>query len=562
MAFLRKAAAFILLFSLCSFLVNAHDVKSFHTDSTGKLFVNPGTPVFIYMSTKPDGSDAVRLKSMNDEGNPMYWDGHGPHFLTHLNLYLGRKIRFDLFADGRSPKTSPNFDAKMGVQKGNTIFLSGSTVIELSAVDAHSGLSNVFYSVNNSEYLPYVEPLVFDKEGEYNLKFYAIDNVGNKEDIGERKLVVDTMPPITTLEIEGPRHNEIVSHKSKFALSASDANGIQQTVYSISGSEEKKYTKPIPALQLAEGEHTVSWYSSDLVGNVETKKAEIFFVDRTPPMVFEEIVGNTYMVAGREFSSGRSQLRIVAVDNKAGVKEIYYSINNADFKLYEKPIYLSEMTGAVTVRSYAIDNVENKGTSDASGQEFSMPEVDISGPIIAHDFIGESISLRDTIWISSTTKVNLMAKDRGAGLNRIEYKIDDATQQAFSEPFSVNASGFHSIKVTAWDNVENLNLHSFEFGVDAAQPEIFTNFSVKPFKYEMVSGETIPVYSNDVLIFIAATDDISGVEKITFSVNEGKEKPYVQPLKGFKAGENQTVFVKVTDKLGNENTQTISFRVE
>ncbi len=562
MAFLRKALLPIILTGFGSVFSVAQDVKSFHADSTGKLFVNPETPVYIYMSTKPDGSDAVRLKSMHDEGNPMYWDGHGPHFLTHLNLYLGRKIRFDLYADGKPPRTSPSFDAEMGIQKGNTIFLSGSTVIEISAVDAHSGLNNVFYSVNGAEFQPYSEPLVFDNEGEYMLKFYAVDNVGNKEDVGDRKLIVDTMPPVTTLEIDGPKHNNVISPKSKFVLSATDANGVKQTYYNISDNEEKNYSKPVSALQLTEGEHTLSWHSTDVVGNTEAKKSEVFFVDRTPPMVFEEIVGNTYMVAGKEFSSGRSQLRVVAVDNKAGVKEIYYSINGNDFQLYEKPIYLSEMTGAVTVRSYAIDNVNNKGTSDASGQEFSMPEVDITGPTIAHDLIGETAKIRDTTWISPSTKIKLMAKDAGAGLNRIEYKLNDSEQQAFTEPFTINKPGIHSIKATAWDNVENLNLHNFVVGVDAAQPELFVNFSVRPFKYESANGEKIAVYSSDVAVFLAATDDISGVAKILFSLNEGKGKAYTEPLKGFKVGEFYILEVKATDKLGNETTKSARFKVE
>jgi len=451
---------------------------------------------------------------------------------------------------------------KQGFQKGNVIYLSGTCVVELSAIDQHSGINSIYYSVNGEDFKLYNKPLNFDTEGEFNLKFYAIDNVGNKEDIGERTLFIDTLPPVTTLEIEGPRHNDVISGLSKISFKATDANGVKETFYALNNGNQTKYIKPIPLSQLSEGEHSISWYSVDLVGNTETENKYDFFVDKTPPMVFEEIVGNTYMVAGKEFSSGRSQLRVVAVDNKAGVKEIFYSINSKDFKLYEKPIYLSEITGAVTIRSYATDNVGNKGTSDVQGQQFSMPEVDISGPNISHSFIGNKISLRDTIWISPKTKVSITANDKGSGLNRIDYKLNGASPETYSEAFSVSQSGYHKVSCTAWDNVDNLNITDFEFGVDAQSPELFLNFSVKPYQFVYEEDQKISVYSSGVILYLAATDDISVIDRIMVSINGAKERAYNEPLSGFKSDQTHEINIRVLDKLGNENLKTLRFRVQ
>ncbi|MFP4557351.1 MAG: OmpL47-type beta-barrel domain-containing protein [Bacteroidales bacterium] len=550
------------IFLMAALGATAQEADSFHVDSTGKLFVNPGTPVYIYLSTKPDGSDAVKLESLNPEDMPMHWDGHGPHFLTHLNLYLGRKIRFDLYADGIPPKTSPSFDTQKGIQKNDIIYISGVATLELNALDSHSGIRAIHYSVNESEYQSYNQPLVFDKEGEYTLKFYAVDNVGNKEDEGKRIIIVDTTPPETTLDIEGPKHENVVSAKSKLVLNATDEVGVQATYYAINDAKDARYRRAIPMSNLPEGEHTIEWYSVDIVGNEEEPQSFTFFVDRTPPMVFEEIAGNTYMVAGKEYSSGRSQLRVAAVDNKAGVKEIYYSINNKPFELYDKPIFLSEISGAVSIRSYAVDNVDNKGESDASGQEFTMPEIDITGPNISHSFTGKHITLRDTLWIGPETKVNITANDRGSGLNRIEYKINDESSISYQEPFTVKQAGYHKVNITAWDHVENLNVSSAEFGVDANAPELFHNFSVKPYKFIDIEGETIPVFSGGVKLYVAATDDIVGVDRITFSINESKERVYSQPISSFKASQTYSVKLRAIDKMGNEISKTIMFRVE
>jgi hypothetical protein len=549
-----------LLLLVCN--INAQEPDGFYVDSTGMIFIKPNTPVFLYMSTSPDGKDAVKLKSIQPEGDPLIWDGHGPKQLNHLDLYLGRKIRFDLFADGKPPLTTITFDSKLGFQKDNKIYISGTCLLEFSSIDANSGVNSIFYSINGSEFQQYQSPIVFENEGEYIITFYAIDNVGNKEDAGERIVILDVSPPVTTLEIDGPKHDKVISSRSKFILSATDLVGVKETLYSIDADPQTTYGNPITTAHLAEGEHVITFQSIDNLGNTEERSTHSFFVDKTPPMVFEEIVGNTYMVAGKEFSSGRSQLRIVAVDNKAGVKEIHYSINNQPFKRYEKPIYLSEITGAVSIRSFAIDNVDNKGISDTEGQQFLMPEVDITGPNISHLFIGKKVSLRDTIWISPLTKVSISANDRGSGLNRIEYKLNDSPNKTYSTPFTVDVLGVNTIDCTAWDNVENINLVTINFGVDGQAPEVHTHFSVKPHGTRIENEENIPVYPSDVVLYIAATDNIVGVEKITTAINSSKERVYSQPLSGFKSGQIHIVTVHVTDKLGNETSETVRFRVE
>lgn len=557
-----KRFIIVLVFLITSLGATSQEENSLFVDSTGRLFIRPGTPVFLHMGTTPDGADAVRLLPIDGVESPISFNGHGPQQLTHMDLYLGRNIRFNLFVDGLPPKTTTSFSAQKGFQRENKIYISGTAIVELQGFDLSSGVSAVFYSINESEFIPYTKPLIFEKEGESRLLFYAIDNVGNKEDEGERIIVVDSTPPVSTLKIEGPQHNEVVAAQSKFILESTDSIGIKETLYSINNGEFSKYLRPITISNLPEGEHAISWYSVDLVGNIEHELNFKFFVDRTPPMVFEEIMGNTYMVAGREFSSGRSQLRIVAVDNKAGIRDIHYSINKEPFKLYEKPIFLSDITGAVVVRSYAIDNVENKGTSDAEGMQFSMPVVDITGPDINHTFTGPKLVLRDTLWISPLTSINISANDKGAGLHRIEYRVNNEEPKPYEGSFTVANPNYHKIVCTAWDNVENLNISNFDFGVDTKAPDIILNFSVKPYNHVTEQNELIPVFTPGTQIFIGATDDIVGVERIMVAINDSREKVYTQPLSGFKANQAHIITIRAIDKLGNEVVKTARFRID
>ena len=53
-------------------------------------------------------------------------------------------------------------------------------ISQIEAKDSCSGVQNIFYSINGGESQVYIEPIRFSDPGEYELKFYAIDNMGNQ----------------------------------------------------------------------------------------------------------------------------------------------------------------------------------------------------------------------------------------------------------------------------------------------------------------------------------------------------------------------------------------------
>ncbi|MDD2279823.1 MAG: hypothetical protein PHS05_12265, partial [Bacteroidales bacterium] len=86
--------------------------------------------------------------------------------------------------------------------------------------------------------------------------------------------------------------------------------------------------------------------------------------------------------------------------------------------------------------------------------------------------------------------------------------------------------------------------------------------SIKPHKYVNEAEERVAVYSDGVVVYLAASDDNVGVDRIMVSVNELSEKAYSQPLSGFKANQKHTLKLRCIDKLGNEKEATINFWVE
>ncbi|HPK78258.1 MAG TPA: hypothetical protein PLX78_11065, partial [Tenuifilaceae bacterium] len=88
------------------------------------------------------------------------------------------------------------------------------------------------------------------------------------------------------------------------------------------------------------------------------------------------------------------------------------------------------------------------------------------------------------------------------------------------------------------------------------------HFSVSPYRVDEIDGESISVFPPDVVLYIAATDNRVGVERLVFSINQARESVYTQPLTGFKPKQIATVTIKAIDKLGNTAEQTIRFYVE
>lgn len=554
------ALTLLITVSLNAFAQN-DTIQSLYKDTSGKLFIATGTHVYIYIGLTPDGSNSVRLNG--DNGNKaINWSSHGIKHLTHYNASLGRWVSLDIFADAMPPRTKLGYDSNKGVLNNNTIYLSGQGIIELSAADPDAGLMGIYYSLNEGATIKYLEPIMLKSEGEYKLSVFALDNVGNKEEEITKSIVVDNTPPLSHLDLVGEKFENIVSGRSALEITSIDALGVKQTFYSIDSSKSTLYTKPIKTSTISEGEHTIHWYSVDEVDNVEASKSFTFFVDKTPPMVFEEIVGNTYIVAGKEFSSGRSQLRIVAVDNKSGIKEIKYSLNSSPFKVYEKPVYLSDILGTAGVNSFAVDNVGNQSTSNTQTEVFAMPVVDITGPQINYSFLGPEITLKDTLWIGPKTKISIYTHDIGAGVSKVIYRIKGDEEKLYTEPFSVNKEGKHQVVCTAYDNVDNVNLTSFNFGVDNQAPAIYSHFSVEPSGWYSDNGEESPIYSKGLKVYLAATDNISGVDKLTYKLNDSREVQYGSPIEWFQPNITYTLLIKSSDVLGNTSEKTIKFRVE
>jgi len=214
----------------------------------------------------------------------------GPHRILYRSRdKAGNQETESVFAviiDNSAPKvdvaSSATYHIKNGVQ-----FAPGQTTIEIKATDSYSGVKKILFSLGSEELKEYKQPVVFDKDGTYTIRYKAIDNLGNESVIKEFKLSIDNKPP--TIEIKPSMKLAVVDGKNyslkqnTFALIAKDdTSGIAKMLVKVDGEKQfRAYSTPI--IFSVEGPHTIEAKTIDYVGN-ESKIVKLEIVsDNNPP---------------------------------------------------------------------------------------------------------------------------------------------------------------------------------------------------------------------------------------------------------------------------------------
>ncbi|MEM2940665.1 MAG: DNRLRE domain-containing protein [Thermoproteota archaeon] len=181
----------------------------------------------------------------------------------------------------------------------------------------------------------------------------------------------DTSPPVSTIVIGVPKHQSgdvlYVSGSTGFSLSATDdASGVSRTKYRVDDNSWDTYTEEFTLTDYPDGLHTLEYYSVDNVGNNETTKALLVYLDKVPPTISD---ANPVGSITRESAS--VNLTVKVEDADSGVKEVRLTVDGTSQGVmmpsggvYTKAVSLSE--GSHTWSIEALDNVDNVASQSYS----------------------------------------------------------------------------------------------------------------------------------------------------------------------------------------------------
>ncbi len=166
-------------------------------------------------------------------------------------------------------------------------------------------------------------------------------------------------------------------------------------------------------------------------------------------------------------------------------------------------------------------------------------------------------------YVSAATKFILDATGDEIGVKAIYYSIDgtiNSPVREYKNPISVRGEGVHSIYYWVLDNLDvSSNILEYKFVVDATAPEVQVKDSGKNAK--TINGVMHVSAAEE--FTIEATDNLSGVKTIEYSIDGEEFKAYSAAIKADFAYGLHKLSYKATDNVGNVSAvKELSFFVD
>ncbi len=556
--------------------------KRIYIAPSGRFYINRSLPVYISLSTsKGPNAKYYLLKSEKNEEltDPISFqnEGYNPIRVAVVDDPVTRTkkpLNLDVFIDGSAPLSIGKLvGAKEFKVQEKSIYGPG-LKLDITAKDEHSGVENTYFSINEAAYKPYKEPLTFEKEGTFNIKYYSSDNVGNAENPKSLKFTVDLTPPTTTLLVEGGKLENTLSPKSIISLKREDnISGALKTQYILDDNPLATYVKPITCSGLTDGEHSITFFSIDNVNNVEDKTKPSnnfkFYLDRKVPEVDIIVEGDQYQSPANFFISGRSKIKIETSDNHSGIDKVTYLIKGAIASVpiqgvppteYSQPFSISEKGPQIVIAqaSDKIGNSKQKNLKLYVDNEFPTTGIKFGRP----QTFSSELSI---LCITSKTKISLFMTQYDSGVKFTKYTIDGGPEKEYTEPFVIEKEGKHKIQFYTVDNVNNQEKTKTSWVlVDDTPPTVDIRFPTPATKKTLNTGKVIDAYPPRSRMYLDTKDNYSGVKLVTFSINGGNPIEYEKTSSAvmeelFMEEKYYSVKAEVTDKLGNTGIKVFEF---
>jgi hypothetical protein len=572
-SFFSTLVGLCLAIAACSQNQPAFEKKPFR-ESDGNLYWPLSVPVYLQLSTSQNSADGMVLTQAGetrDAAKPMTWDGHGTHYIRHVDSHNPKAgestVIFPVNVDGIAPVSAVELTGATRHATANAakVYFGKGLTISFKAKDEMSGLEGIYLSVNHTSFTMFSTPMTLADEKEYHVQYFAVDRVGNAENPKLAIFTVDLTPPTSSHEVSGNHIDGQILAPNAFIILAGrdEASGVKKTEYAFDGQKPTLYSGKVSLAGLADGEHTLTYYSLDQVGNQESPKQFTFYLDSKGPEVKSAFDANFVVSSGKSYATSGTLVSLEATDNKAGVKQLFYSINGGKEQAYTEPFSLPAKAGAHSVRYRAIDQLGNVGATFTNTQIATI-YVDDTPPVVTHAVSTPKIFARDTLFITDKAIFTIKSFDAESGGAIVDYKIDNGEEITYEQPFGVHAEGRHSLSYSGTDLVNNSAEKTSFFVVDNSGPEIFTHTSLEKIGTQklVAKEQEIPIYASGTMFYMAATDKAVGTKAIYYSLNHQPETLYNQPVKLVTKGVH-ALKIKAVDFLGNVRTlDTLEFAVQ
>ena len=477
--------------------------------------------------TEQTASGASATFSVSGEGSHSveYWSTDGLTTEAHHTAYVN--------IDTTAPTTTDNHTSG---------WYKAAATITLSPSDgAGSGVASTTYKIDGGAAQSGTS-VVVSADGTHTVTYASTDAAGNVEATHSITVKVDKTAPVTT------DNHPALYQKSDVTvtLTPTDAtSGVASTGYKIDGGATQTGTTvtiPAPANGSDDGAHVITYWSTDVAGNVEAVKSCTVHIDTTAPVTSDDFDGLTH--------SANVIVTLSASDPKAadgsdsGVASTTYQIDGGT--AHQGTSVDVGGAGTHTVTYWSTDNA---GNVEAPAKSISI-EITNGGPGNGSITIG---------WLSHDWTATL-TPDPGA--LSTAYQIDNgswvpASSVTVPAPADHSNDGMHTVAYHSVDADGAAGLNStVVLGIDTRAP-VTTD--------DAPSGwQAAPV-----AVVLTATDptdpahpstQVSGVASTSWQVDGGAWQTGALTVSG---NGSHVVDYRSTDNAGNvEATKSCTVRID
>ncbi len=495
----------------------------------------------------------------------------GVHTITYRSTDAAGNVEGDRTATVRIDTTKPatTDDAPAG-------WTASPVTVTLSPTDASgtSGVAQTHYKVDGGSWqtgtsVAVPAPADHSSDGVHTITYRATDNAGNVESDRTALVRIDTTAPATTDDAPADWQSTAVT----VTLSTGDGagSGVALTEYKVDGGSFTTGTSvsiPAPADHSNDGVHTITYRSTDAVGNAEADRTATVRVDTTAPTTIDD--------APAGWSNGPVLVTFTADDGAgtSGVAQTEYEVDGGSFATGSSVSVSTAGVHTVTYRSTdAAGNVEAHRTATV--------RIDTTSPSTTDDAPGG--------WQRTPVTVTLAPADAGgSGLAGTTYRVDGGSWQSgtsvsIGAPADHSNDGTHTITYRSTDAAGNVEAdRTATARIDTRTPASSASFPAAGASYTAAGWSAGCAGSGG--LCGTASDTGAGLQQIEASIQRSSDNTYwnglafsgaveslrlatgtsswgyALPLPALEDGVTYSVRVVATDLAGNvESSSAFSF---
>jgi len=504
--------------SATSFTLGGSDATSgvastFYRIDGGATQTYSGSAVSI-----PQGSHTVSYWSVDNAGNTE-------------SATTSPAIKVDTVKPATTLTTSP-----ASPDGTNNWFQRSSVTFTLAATDATSGVANSYYTIDGGAQQTYSGTVTVNSQGDHTVAYWSVDTAGNTETANTTHIKLDNVKPATTLTTSpaSPDGTNSWFKQSSvtFTLAATDASsGTATTLYTVDGGAQQTYSGTVTVS--GQGDHTVTYWSTDSAANVETTNTTHIKLDNVKPATTLTTSPASPDGTNGWFKQSSVTFTLAGSDATSGVAGRYYTVDGGAQQTYSGTVTVNTQ-GDHTVTYWSVDTAGNTETANTTH--------------IKLDNVGPTNSLTLT---NKTGSASFLSGStiyyRGAALG--SFAIQNAVTDAASGPASSTFAALggtggagtltHTtpdVKTTPADGPYVSNPFSWTAGTTASRTEVvtaaddagntasaatltLTNDSTAPTTTDNTASIGTTCTNTTQTVTLAPTDAASGVATTYYTTN-------------------------------------------